>query len=34
MTEITGLSHVTPSVDTKHGSVGVVLPNLECKVQC
>lgn len=33
MTEITGMSHVTPPVDTKHGSVGVLLPNLECKVQ-
>jgi len=33
MTEITGMSHMTPSVDIKHGSVGVLLPNLECKVQ-
>ena len=33
MTEITGMSHMTPSDDPKHGSVGVLLPNLECKVQ-
>ena len=33
MTEITGMSHMTPSVDIKHGSVGMLLPNLECKVQ-
>lgn len=33
MTEITGMSHMTPSVDPKHGSVGVLLPNLECKVR-
>ena len=33
MTEITGMSHMTPSVGPKHGSVGVLLPNLECKVQ-
>lgn len=32
MTEITGMSHMTPSDDPKHGSVGVLLPNLECKV--
>ncbi|KAL9952242.1 hypothetical protein ACROYT_G039465 [Oculina patagonica] len=32
MTENTGMSHVTPSADAKHGSVGVLLPNLECKV--
>lgn len=32
MTENTALSHMTPSLDERHGSVGVLLPNLECKV--
>lgn len=33
MTENTALSHMTPSLDERHGSVGVLLPNLECKVK-
>ena len=33
MTECTTISHMTPSVDSKHGSIGVLLPNLECKVR-
>ena len=33
MTENTALSHMTPSPDERHGSVGVLLPNLECKVK-
>ena len=35
MTEVAGASHVTPiEGKTKHGSVGLLLPNLECKVGC
>lgn len=33
MTENTALSHMTPSLEGRHGSVGVLLPNLECKVK-
>lgn len=33
MTENTALSHMTPSLEERHGSVGVLLPNLECKVK-
>ena len=33
MTECTSISHMTPPVDAKDGSVGVFLPNLECKVK-
>ena len=33
MTEIAGASHATPSEGKiKYGSVGLLLPNLECKV--
>ena len=35
MTEIAGASHVTPSPSkgkTKFGSVGLLLPNMRCKV--
>ena len=33
MTELSGACHCTPFAgDTKSGSVGLLLPNLECKV--
>lgn len=32
MTECTSISHMTSPMDAKDGSVGVLLPNLECKV--
>ena len=33
MTECTSISHMTSPMDAKDGSVGVLLPNLECKVK-
>ena len=32
MTELSPVCHVTPFDNIKYGSVGVLLPNLECKV--
>ena len=33
MTEVAGASHVIPTEGkAKHGSVGLLVPNLECKV--
>jgi len=32
MTELSPVSHATPCDQVKYGSVGVLLPNLECKV--
>jgi len=33
MTELSGACHITPfEGETKSGSVGLLLPNLECKV--
>ena len=33
MTELSPVSHVSPCDDNiKHGSIGLLLPNLECKV--
>ncbi|XP_068731609.1 uncharacterized protein [Montipora capricornis] len=32
LTESTAVSHMTPATNAKHGSVGTLLPNLECKV--
>ena len=32
MTELSPVCHVTPFDKIKYGSVGVLLPNLECKV--
>ena len=33
MTELSPVSHVSPCDDSiKHGSIGLLLPNLECKV--
>ena len=32
MTELSPVCHVSPFDNIKYGSVGVLLPNLECKV--
>ncbi|KAJ7379778.1 hypothetical protein OS493_012524 [Desmophyllum pertusum] len=32
MTELSPVCHMTPAENNKHGSVGVLLPNLRCKV--
>ena len=33
MTELSPVCHMTPFSGGKHGSVGVLLPGLECKVR-
>ena len=33
MTELSPVCHMTPAGNDKHGSVGVLLPNLRCKVK-
>ena len=33
MTELSPVCHMTPAGNDKHGSVGVLLPNLRCKVR-
>ena len=33
MTELSSASHATPLDNIKYGSVGILLPNLECKVK-
>ena len=33
MTELSPVCHMTPAENNKHGSVGVLLPNLRCKVR-
>ena len=33
MTELSPVCHMTPFENNKHGSVGLLLPNLRCKVR-